>query len=109
MNSSLELRASRNRDGGSHQYRTFIRPHTRTRAAQLSGNGVRRLKLFPVACEPHLSHGHDVSAIFSRLHQGQICTLGNPMLTDEQAAGLMVVIVRLSHSSIAIAPQTKGS
>jgi hypothetical protein len=72
MNSyTIELSASRNRDGGTYQYRTYIYDESSFRQRVNST----------------LSHGQDVSTIFSRLHEGQICTLGNRMLTDEQAAG----------------------
>jgi hypothetical protein len=89
MNSyTIELRASRNRDGGSYQYRTFIS------SAHDDPSGARSVAMtfddessFRWRVNSTLSHGQDVSAIFSRLHEGQICTLGNRILTDEQAAG----------------------
>ena len=89
MNSyTIELRASRNSDGGTYQYRTNI-------SSELEDpSGARAVAMtfddessFRQHVNSTLSHGQDVSTIFSRLHEGQICTLGNRMLTDEQAAG----------------------
>ena len=89
MNSyAIELRASRNRDGGAYQYRTYISSEhgdpSRARTVAMTFDDESS---FRQRVNSTLSHGQDVSTIFSRLHEGQICTLGNRMLTDEQAAG----------------------
>lgn len=85
---TIELRASRNRDGGTYQYKTYISSEHddpsggRTVAMTFDDEGS-----FRQSVNSTLSHGQDVSTVFSRLHEGQICTLGSRMLTDEQAAG----------------------
>ena len=89
MNSyTIELRASRNRDDGTYQYRTYISSeYEGPSGARTVGMTFDDESSFRQHVNSTLSHGQDVSTIFSRLHEGQICTLGNRMLTDEQAAG----------------------
>ena len=89
MNSyAIELRASWDKDAGTYQYRTYISSEredprgARTVALTFDDEGSFRQRV-----NSALSHGQDVSTILSRLHEGQICTLGNRMLTDEQSAG----------------------
>jgi hypothetical protein len=85
---TIRLSASWNKDRGSYQYRTQISfEHKNVRDARTVAMTFNDENSFRQRVNPTLSRGQDVENIFSRLHEGQIATLGKRMLTDEQAAG----------------------